>query len=109
VTFYSNIDTINVWTDHEHINYSVGGIWNMYLCYFQNESYLESGMVRLYLLEDLLIYAMDTEIQQDKTSTVFTTKSSVFEDTEIQQDKASTGFTLYTEIIDFSGHRDPAG
>jgi hypothetical protein len=27
----------------------------------------------------------------------------------IQQDKVSTGFTLYTEIIDFSGHRDPAG
>jgi hypothetical protein len=53
-----NCITINVWTDHEHINYSVGGIWNMYLCYFQNESYLESGMVRLYLLEDLLIYAI---------------------------------------------------
>jgi len=58
VTFYNNMDTINVWTDHELINYSVGGIWNMYLCYFQNESYLESGMVRLYLLEDLLIYVI---------------------------------------------------
>jgi len=53
--------------------------------------------------------SQDTEIQQDKASTVFMTKSSVSQDTEIQQDKASTGFTLYTEIIDFSGHRDPAG
>jgi hypothetical protein len=53
--------------------------------------------------------SQDTEIQQDKTSTVFTTKSSISEDTDIQQGKASTGFTLYTEIIDFSAHRDPAG
>ena len=59
VTFYSNRDTINVWCNHEPINYSVGGIWNMYLCHFQNEwVILESGMVILYLPEDLLIYVI---------------------------------------------------
>jgi hypothetical protein len=43
--------------------------------------------------------SQDTEIHQDKTSTVFTTNSSISQDTEIQQDKASTVFTTKSSVF----------